>query len=611
MLTLLLVSLLTLVFDVQVVKASGTIYIRANGSIDPPTANISTVDNITYFLTDNINGAIVVHRNNIVIHGANYTLNGTDYTPPTGVARKVGIWLMSRNNVTIKRMQIKEFRWGIFMQMSQNIEIMENNITLCAEGIRYDDGHFISICKNRITNCSSYGMYFHYPSSRGTLTDNVLFNNKNGINLHWVRNMTLKGNTLFSNNRNLRIEGGPLQEFIHDIDTSNTVEGKPVYYWVNKENMQIPVDAGYVGVVNSTNITIEGLNIKNNGEGILLAHSENSTIRNNTLSENVNGIHLDYSSNNLVVGNNATNNEYGFAVYFSLENIISQNCATNNSRGMVFYSSSNNNKVLDNVMQNNSWGIYLHFNGGINMSGNIINGSRYGFGIWGQYLWNYNYHIDTSNLVDGKPVYYLKNQENLIINPQTYPEIGYLALVNSKNITIEDLTLTSSYNGVLLANTNNSRVIHNTISDSVFSIFLYYSYNNTIYHNNFIDNSIQHYCAPWNVITKGLITWDNGCEGNYWSNFNATDLDGDGIGDTYLPWEGVDYYPLINPYWNPGDVDHDLDVDLYDAVRLLTAYGSKLGSENYNCHCDINEPYGAIDLFDAVLLLLNYGKQYS
>lgn len=60
--------------------------------------------------------------------------------------------------------------------------------------------------------------------------------------------------------------------------------------------------------------------------------------------------------------------------------------------------------------------------------------------------------------------------------------------------------------------------------------------------------------------------------------------------------------------WNPADVDHDSDVDLYDAVRVLVAYGSELEDENYNCHCDIAEPYGKIDLYDAVLLVVNYGK---
>jgi len=51
MLSLVLISTLTLALNIQPVKASGTIYIRADGSIDPPTAPISTDDNVTYTFT--------------------------------------------------------------------------------------------------------------------------------------------------------------------------------------------------------------------------------------------------------------------------------------------------------------------------------------------------------------------------------------------------------------------------------------------------------------------------------------------------------------------------------------------------------------------------------
>ena len=53
MLTLLLMGMLTLAFNIQPVKASGTIYIRADGSIDPPTAPIQR-DGDVYTFTNNI-----------------------------------------------------------------------------------------------------------------------------------------------------------------------------------------------------------------------------------------------------------------------------------------------------------------------------------------------------------------------------------------------------------------------------------------------------------------------------------------------------------------------------------------------------------------------------
>ena len=69
--------------------------------------------------------------------------------------------------------------------------------------------------------------------------------------------------------------------------------------------------------------------------------------------------------------------------------------------------------------------------------------------------------------------------------------------------------------------------------------------------------------------------------------------------------------PITVYCWNPADVNHDLEVNLCDAVLLLAVYGSELGDEDYNPHCDIAEPYGQIDLYDAVLLVVNYGKKYS
>lgn len=82
-----------LAFSIQSARAEGgTIYIRADGSIDPPTAPISTIDNVTYTLTSNINDSIVIERDNIVCDGAGQTVQGTN-VGPSGID-----WKDQRNN---------------------------------------------------------------------------------------------------------------------------------------------------------------------------------------------------------------------------------------------------------------------------------------------------------------------------------------------------------------------------------------------------------------------------------------------------------------------------------------------------------------------------------
>lgn len=44
--------------------------------------------------------------------------------------------------------------------------------------------------------------------------------------------------------------------------------------------------------------------------------------------------------------------------------------------------------------------------------------------------------------------------------------------------------------------------------------------------------------------------WDNGEEGNYWADYNGTDANRDGVGDTPYVIDGanVDNYPLMFPF---------------------------------------------------------------
>ena len=78
-----LLSAAVVLMFVRLEEEPKIIYIRADGSIDPGTAPISSVDNITYTLKDNIfNQSTVVERDNIVVDGAGYTVQGADGRAP-------------------------------------------------------------------------------------------------------------------------------------------------------------------------------------------------------------------------------------------------------------------------------------------------------------------------------------------------------------------------------------------------------------------------------------------------------------------------------------------------------------------------------------------------
>ena len=68
MLALLLASVLALAWSIHPVKAAGEIIIRADGTVDPPTAPIRR-DGDVYTFTDDVFGSVVVERGSIVVDG--------------------------------------------------------------------------------------------------------------------------------------------------------------------------------------------------------------------------------------------------------------------------------------------------------------------------------------------------------------------------------------------------------------------------------------------------------------------------------------------------------------------------------------------------------------
>jgi len=63
--------------------------------------------------------------------------------------------------------------------------------------------------------------------------------------------------------------------------------------------------------------------------------------------------------------------------------------------------------------------------------------------------------------------------------------------------------------------------------------------HNTLYHNNFIGNGQQ--AIDWNWV--GTNHWDNGKQGNYWSDYTGGDWNFNGIGDaSYKLTEAISFY---------------------------------------------------------------------
>jgi parallel beta-helix repeat protein len=314
-----------------------TIYILADGSVDPPTAPIQRNGDI-YTLTDNIYTSatlgIVIERDSIILDGAGYTLQGnTNYT---------GIFLSGRSNVTIKNTRIEAFYDGIDLYFSSNNTIAGNNIRdNIYIGIwnAYSSGTNVS--GNNITN-NGEGIELYSSSNNNSISgNNVTTNEGAGIALC----SSCNNNTIFGNNVTNNYHGIRLYDSANNIIAGNDA--------TNNE--------GGILLQGSANNTISGNNITNNTYGILSWDSPSNIISGNTIAtNNYDGIYLYESSDDTITGNNITgSNDCGINLYISSNTNVSGNNIANDRLGIYLYSASNNSISGNNITANNYYGIYL------------------------------------------------------------------------------------------------------------------------------------------------------------------------------------------------------------------------------------------------------------
>lgn len=125
----------------------------------------------------------------------------------------------------------------------------------------------------------------------------------------------------------------------------------------------------------------------------------------------------------------------------------------------------------------------------------------------------------------------------------------------TKNITVTGNAVSDSIVGILLSGSNQT-VTKNCIAHNQQGLF--FGFNNVgdiipsdivINHNDFEKNVVQLsgcQCTDPNS-TEPPHSWDDGKQGNFWSDYNGTDANGDGIGDTRYVIDVLnqDRYPLM------------------------------------------------------------------
>ncbi len=493
--------------------------------------------------------------------------------------RGAGILLTNVTYGSIVNNIVNSNIYGISLVGSSIIYLSDNQAYDNTAGIEVNSD-YVSLYDNQVYDNDQDGILI-YEHSHNIVTNNTLTNNPlkiYGYTYLAAQDNDFKKNRIYHSGFDFN---GDIKTYTsQNIDTTNTVNDKPVYYYKNYtgNGATISPDAGQIILANATDLTVNNVNMANTSWAIIVAYSSKISVLNSNLSYSIYGIFIEHSST-ITINSNELYRNGGDGIYVSdsQDNTIMNNiCKWNTHNGIKLWH-SDNNKVQNNICLHNQDGIFIE---GDN---NFVDTNNCSYDYTGISLMYADDSDISNNEIFHNSVYgisvYSSHRIKVDENTLHLNDLG-IRLLNGGSNKVWDNTISGgSEGGITISNEDDDSIYSNTIdatkrdgisvSDSSdLSVYLNKIGNSTgygisvmgskrirIYSNEFYYNhgsGDTYDSAHIQAYDDGVNYWNGTVKGNYWQDWPGPDDDNDGIVDEpYLidgPGSSKDFYPIAGVY---------------------------------------------------------------